>query len=227
MVHRGLSPASTDATEMAPTERAVVPRLATPTGATLSIRAPFGALTGDAAVSDRAIKWVWQWALPVTEKLVLLALADAVDERGTCSLSVSTLAAQCSVSPRTVQRLLHELEMKKRIERERQHRTDGSSAANRFRLPVEELREMTPLRDSGVAGDRDGCQGGPGAGVMVGGFRNEPVADWKPMQTEKLELPIDSARAASSRTANAAAEAQVTPATPRKPRFPELARVIG
>ncbi|MGE0371847.1 MAG: helix-turn-helix domain-containing protein [Gammaproteobacteria bacterium] len=115
----------------------------------------------------------------MSAKLVLLALAGAVDERGTCRISVGTLAAQCSVSPRTIQRLLHELEMKKRIERQRQHRTDGSSAPSRFRLPAEDFREMTPHRDNSVAGDRDGCQGAPDAGVRAGGLRNEPVVDWK------------------------------------------------
>ena len=58
-------------------------------------------------MSFRAMKWARHQRFQPTDKLVLLALADAADDRGTCCSSIAMLAAQCAISPHTVRRVLH------------------------------------------------------------------------------------------------------------------------
>lgn len=53
---------------------------------------------------------VWGTALPCTDKLVLLALADNANDEGHCWPSVQTLAAKCGIEPRSVTRVMDRLE---------------------------------------------------------------------------------------------------------------------
>lgn len=46
---------------------------------------------------------VWELALPDSEKIVLLALADCANDEGQCWPSMATLARKCSKTDRTVQ----------------------------------------------------------------------------------------------------------------------------
>lgn len=62
-------------------------------------------------MSVRVMSEVWSLALPATQKLVLLALADHADDRGGNAYpSVSGLAQKCGVDARTIQRSLRTLE---------------------------------------------------------------------------------------------------------------------
>ncbi|MBH9537511.1 helix-turn-helix domain-containing protein [Novosphingopyxis sp. YJ-S2-01] len=54
-------------------------------------------------MSVRVMSKVWEIDLPDSEKIVLLALADAANDEGTCWPSMKTLATKCSKSDRTVQ----------------------------------------------------------------------------------------------------------------------------
>lgn len=54
-------------------------------------------------MSIRVMSQVWELELPDSEKLVLLALADAANDEGQCWPSMRTLAGKCSKSDRTVQ----------------------------------------------------------------------------------------------------------------------------
>lgn len=60
----------------------------------------------------------WAIALPDSEKLVLLALADWSDDAGLCWPSVKKLAEKCSKSERTIQGALKSLEAKGQITRD-------------------------------------------------------------------------------------------------------------
>lgn len=60
----------------------------------------------------------WAVALPDSEKLVLLALADWSDDDGKCWPSVAKLVAKCSKSERTIQTALKALESKGQITRD-------------------------------------------------------------------------------------------------------------
>ncbi len=52
---------------------------------------------------------IWKSALPMTEKMVLLCLADFANDRGECWPSVDTIAGKCSCSDRTVQKAIKNL----------------------------------------------------------------------------------------------------------------------
>ncbi len=60
---------------------------------------------------------VWDMALPPSEKLVLLAMADWARDDGRCWPSIKMLADKSGVSERTVQRMLREAEKAGLIER--------------------------------------------------------------------------------------------------------------
>jgi len=80
------------------------------------------------------MNWAWRQGLPPTPKLVLMALADAADDHGVCWPSVTTLARKCSVSPRTVQRMLKLLVDQQLLVAESRHRQSGARSSNRYRL---------------------------------------------------------------------------------------------
>ncbi|WP_162527164.1 helix-turn-helix domain-containing protein [Sphingomonas solaris] len=54
-------------------------------------------------MSIRIMSAVWSLALPDSEKIVLLALADCANDEGVCWPSMASLAAKCSKTDRTVQ----------------------------------------------------------------------------------------------------------------------------
>lgn len=67
-------------------------------------------------MSLKASSWAWEQAIPGTQKLVLLALADyAGRDNASAWPSVATLAERCSIAERTVRRSLEALEAAKLI----------------------------------------------------------------------------------------------------------------
>ncbi len=68
-------------------------------------------------MSVRVMSAVWDLALPPSEKLVLLALADWAHDDGRCWPSIKAVAEKSGVSERTVQRMLREAEKNGLIER--------------------------------------------------------------------------------------------------------------
>jgi len=61
-------------------------------------------------MSIKIMTAVWGLRLPDSEKIVLLALADCANDEGVCWPSMSSLAAKCSKSDRTVQASVKSLE---------------------------------------------------------------------------------------------------------------------
>jgi CTP-dependent riboflavin kinase len=61
-------------------------------------------------MSIKLVTKAWETCLPMTRKIVLLALADAADESGICRQPVEQIASKCCLSKRTVLRCLAELE---------------------------------------------------------------------------------------------------------------------
>lgn len=68
-------------------------------------------------MSVRVMTSVWEVALPDSEKLVLLALADCANDEGSCWPSMRTLAEKCSKSDRTVQAAIKALVAKGHLSR--------------------------------------------------------------------------------------------------------------
>ena len=112
--------------------------------------------------------WAWAAALPPTPKLVLMALADIADDHGLCWPSVKALARKCSISERSVQRILQVLQSRELLSIAPQFRKDGSRTSSRYRLAVDapppgqvdrgwghacqgELMPASPAGDIGVA----------------------------------------------------------------------------
>ena len=112
-------------------------------------------------MSIRVMTWAWSKALSPTSKLVLMALADIADDLGVCWPSHPTLAAKCSLSDRTLRRILSLLQAQKLIFIEPRFNTNGSRTSNRYRLAID-----TPLDNlSGgmVMRGQGGGHGCPGA----------------------------------------------------------------
>ena len=85
-------------------------------------------------MSIEAVRWGLRQDLPPTPKLVLVALGESADDQGVCWPSVPTLARRCSLSVRTVQRILQDLEARGLIRIEPRYRADGSRTSNRYIL---------------------------------------------------------------------------------------------
>jgi hypothetical protein len=98
--------------------------------------------------------WAWLTKLPPTPKLVLTALADIADDQGLCWPSVRAMAQKCSLSERSVQRILQSLQSQQLLSIEPQFRKDGSRSSNRYRLVFD-----SPPPGQVVGGWGHRCQG--------------------------------------------------------------------
>ena len=112
--------------------------------------------------------WAWSVALPPTSKLLLMALADIADDRGICWPSHPTLAAKCSLTDRTVRRILVLLQAYNLVVVEPRFKTTGSRTSNRYRLAV----DIPPDKLSGgirtpvTEGGGHPCPGAPDTHVL-------------------------------------------------------------
>ena len=100
--------------------------------------------------------WAWSISLPPTSKLVLMALADIADDRGICWPSHPALAAKCSLTDRTVRRVLRVLQTQDLVFIEPRFNASGSRSSNRYRLAA----DSPPDKLSGGL-DTRGKGGGP------------------------------------------------------------------
>jgi Helix-turn-helix domain len=119
-------------------------------------------------MSIRIMTWAWSVALPPTSKLVLMALADIADDRGVCWPSHPTLAAKCSLTDRTVRRILVLLQTHKLVVVEPRFKATGSQTSNRYRLAVDTPPDKLSggTRTPMVAGDGHPCPGAPDTVVL-------------------------------------------------------------
>lgn len=111
--------------------------------------------------------WAWSIALAPTSKLVLMALADIADDQGVCWPSHPTLAAKCSLTDRTLRRVLILLQAQKLVFIEPRFNSNGSRTSNRYRLavdtPLDKLSGGMVMRGQG---DGHGCPGALVTGVL-------------------------------------------------------------
>lgn len=88
-------------------------------------------------MSIRAMNWAWDREMVPTPKLILLALADAANERNECWPGVPFVARKCCVSERTVQRVLQDFSVSKLISIEsRFDAKNGRRIQNLYRLNI-------------------------------------------------------------------------------------------
>jgi len=114
------------------------------------------------------MNWAWHQALKPVPKLVLMALADAADDQGTCWPSVATLASKVGVSTRTVRRVMQELISCKLLAAEQRYRSDGSCSSNRYHLSLAGGDRLSPAPDASDTTPGHACQGPPDTGVIPG-----------------------------------------------------------
>ena len=110
------------------------------------------------------MNWAWQQKLRPTPKLVLMAIADSADDCGICWPAVPTVAAKCSVSDRTVQRVIKMLIADGLMIAEERYRPNGSRASNRYQLQIEGDK-LSPPHDRDDTGPRHLCHHPPDTGV--------------------------------------------------------------
>jgi hypothetical protein len=131
------------------------------------------------------MNWAWDQSLAPGPKLVLMALADASDDGGICWPRVATIAKKCSLSKRTVQRVLREFEVEGLLWVQAKYAADGSQRANTYRLNFRgdklSPHENPDLpRDAGVAGPASGARRGP---------PDKPTSSLKPPTNQNIEPP--------------------------------------
>ena len=119
------------------------------------------------AMSLRVMSWAWSVYLSPTPKLVLMALADEADDDGYCFPSQRRLASKCSITDRTVRRVLLELTTRRHVRLEVRRRVDGSRTSNGYRLacgaPPDKL---SGGMDTHVRGPRTTVSGGADTDVL-------------------------------------------------------------
>ena len=127
-------------------------------------------------MSLRVITWAWTVRLPPAPKLVLMALADEADDRGFCFPSHRHLANKCSISERSVRRMIELLAADHHLSIEHRFKKDRARTSNGYRLGVEPPRTNCPGGpDSADRGERTAVArgngqrwpGAPDTGVLV------------------------------------------------------------
>ena len=115
-------------------------------------------------MSLRVMTWAWSVQLPPTPKLVLMALADEADDTGFCFPSQRRLAAKCSVTDRTVRRMLVELETKGCVMLERRQRAESNGYRLKCTSPSD---KMSGGDDTYVRGSRTPVSRGTDKDVLL------------------------------------------------------------
>ena len=85
-------------------------------------------------MSYRELNWAWSAELPMTQKFVLVALADMADERGSCYPGQERLAQMTGTSVTTVRRAVKELEALGAITRQARGVPGGGRTSDRYVL---------------------------------------------------------------------------------------------
>jgi hypothetical protein len=97
-----------------------------------------------------------------------MALADEADDTGFCFPSQRRLAVKCSITDRTVRRMLVDLETKGYVSLEHRRRADGSRTSNGYRLKCADPADnLSGGMDMNVRGPRTAVSSGPDKGVLL------------------------------------------------------------
>src|SRR6516162_2594760 len=103
--------------------------------------------------------WAWSTRLPPMPKLVLMALADEADDNGFCFPSHRRLAWKCTISARTVRRMVTLLGSQSYLSIEPRFAKDRSRTSNGYRLafahPQDKLTRGLIGTDQHPLGNRD------------------------------------------------------------------------
>ena len=91
-------------------------------------------------MSLAAMNWAFMQKLAPTKKMILIALADHCDDEGKCWPGIKNIAKKASVSKRTLQRALTELESEGFLRIEERRRENNSQQSNMYYLNMGECQ---------------------------------------------------------------------------------------
>ena len=95
----------------------------------------------------QASNWAWELELPMTQKFVLIALADMADESLSCFPGQKRIAQMIGSSERTVRRALLDLETMGLIDRQERRAEDGYRTSDRYVLKTKvTLAKRSPAK---------------------------------------------------------------------------------
>jgi hypothetical protein len=83
------------------------------------------------------MNWAWAQELSPTPKLILMALADAANDKDECWPGIPFIARKCCVSERTVQRVLQDFDAARLLKIDAQFDLkNGRRTSNKYRLNI-------------------------------------------------------------------------------------------
>jgi len=125
-------------------------------------------------MSNAHLNWAMRRNVAPSRKLVLLKLSDMANEKGVCWPSIANIARDCRLSPRSVQRVLRELEANGLIRVFSRHRSDGSRTSNGYVVAPDGGVVLSPSDDTHDTTIRQHCRGGGDTDVTPLTHRRTP-----------------------------------------------------
>jgi len=145
-------------------------------------------------MSIRAMNWAWAQELSPTPKLILMALADAANEKDECWPGIRFIARKCCVSERTVQRVLQDFDASKLVSIKAQHDPrNGRCTSNKYRLNIspqtypDNLSPSPRLKEE--AGDNLSGSRVSGPVTYVGDIAASPLEPQHESEQQPLHIP--------------------------------------
>lgn len=140
------------------------------------------------------MNWAWEQELAPTPKLILMALADAANDRDECWPGVPFLARKCCVSERTVQRVLQDFHASNLMSIEpRFDAKNGRRIQNRYHLNINVRAAPDKLSPSTAtiekAGDRLSGTMVTGPVTYAGDIAESPLKSQHESKQQPPQLP--------------------------------------
>jgi hypothetical protein len=153
-------------------------------------------------MSLNVMAWAWKVKLPPSQKFVLMALADEADDAGFCFPSHRRIAQKCSLSDRSVRRMIAALSAAGYVAVASRFR-NRARTSNGYQLAINHPRTNCPGgmvsggqgdRTTVTRGPRQACPGAPDNAVRV-------------TTTDPLVVPIPPPHGSATTTAQCGADA--------------------
>jgi hypothetical protein len=103
---------------------------------------------------------------------------------------MSTVAAKCNVSTRTIRRCIQDLVSRDLLQVEQRYRNDGSNSSNRYRLRLRGGDKMSSTPDTCDIPPGPECQGPPDSGVTP--ITTNRIVNQSPLPQETTDIVVAS-----------------------------------
>ncbi|WP_158568748.1 MULTISPECIES: helix-turn-helix domain-containing protein [unclassified Duganella] len=140
------------------------------------------------------MNWAWSQELAPTPKLILMALADAANDKDECWPGIPFIARKCCVSERTVQRVVQDFDATNLMSIEPQFDPrNGRRTSNKYRLNISPQAypdNLSPHRQSNeTAGDNLSGSMVSGPVTYVGDIAASPLEPQHESEQQPLHIP--------------------------------------